>query len=276
METNEEKKDVEVKSGEPVQKEQTVQKKSGVKVIWIILGIVLAVFVILALYQGIAWLVSPERRHQKEVTTYMQEKYSEKFKVDFVKKRTAADYARGGCDGSECSYMKGYDHSTMEYIYKVYPVSNPKLVSYVVYAENTETGTHQIYETMSTEYTVCGTPSKEENVYEDNFICHQEKEELKGELEYLLGSAYTVDYDEHPKYITVHTERNLGAYALGNWEGFEELYNTLVKLLEGKKIQIQIRYKDKTLFINKNSVFEKDQIVLSVKPIEPVEEIQWN
>lgn len=54
METNEEKKDVEVKSGEPVQKEQTVQKKSGVKVIWIILGIVLAVFVILALYQGIA------------------------------------------------------------------------------------------------------------------------------------------------------------------------------------------------------------------------------
>lgn len=55
METNEEKKDVEVKSGEPVQKEQTVQKKSGVKVIWIILGIVLAVFVILALYQGIAY-----------------------------------------------------------------------------------------------------------------------------------------------------------------------------------------------------------------------------
>lgn len=276
METNEEKKDVEVKGVETVQNGKQEPKKC-VAVLWIILGIVLAVILVIVLYQGIAWLVSPQRKHQADVVSYMQEKYSEKFKVQFVKKRSAADYVNGGCDGSTCTYMNGFDHSTIEYVYKVMPISNPKLVSYVVYAENTEKGTHQIYETTTTQYVPCGSPGKEnENVYENYLTYHREKEDLKGELEYFLGSGYGVDYETKPRYIIVNTNKNLGMYAQGDWEGLEEFYNNLVKLLEGKNVQIQIQYTDKTLYLNKNSKFEKDSVILSLKPIEPVEVMQWN
>lgn len=154
METNEEKKNVEVKSAETVQNGKQEPKK-GVAVLWIILGIVLAVILVIALYQGIAWLVSPQRKHQADVVSYMQEKYSERFKVKFVKKRNAAEYVSEGCDGSTCTYMTGWDYDTTEYVYKVTPVSNPKLASYVVYAENKEKGTKQIYETTTTEHIPC-------------------------------------------------------------------------------------------------------------------------
>lgn len=250
------------------------EPKKGVAVLWIILGIVLAVILVIALYQGITWLVSPQRRHQADVASYMQEKYSEKFKVKFVKKRSTAEYVSEGCDGSACTYMTGWDHNTIEYVYKVMSISNPKLVSYVVYAENKENGTYQIYETTTTEQVPCGSDGKDGDVYGDNLTYYREKEDLKGMLEYCLGSGYGVDYDSSPKYILISTNKNLGMCAQGDWNGFEEFYNNLVKLLEDKSIKIQIKYTDKTLYLNKNSNFEKDRVVLSVKPIEPVEEIQ--
>jgi len=275
METNEEKKDVEVKSAENVEKVGTVEKKKGIKVLWLILAIVVGVILIIAAYQGISWLVSPERKHQADIATYMQDKYSEEFKVKFVEKRMGAEYVNSSCDASYFTYMNGLDENVTEYLYQVVPVSNSKLVSYAVYAENKATGEHQIYETTSRSRSICGDPAaSDSSVYETNATCYQEKQELKGQLEYYLGSGYDVDYDSSVRYIIVETNKNLEMFAETDWVGFEQLYNNLVKLLEGKEVQIRMLYVDRSLTLSKESTFTGDYTVQELK--REIEEKQWN
>lgn len=259
MGTNEEKKNVDVKKAEP-------SKKSGLNVLWLILGIVFAVILVIALYQGIAWLVSPERKHQVEVATYMQDKYGEKFQVKFVKKRYGADYVSGGCDGSECTYMNNIDTGTKEYVYEAKPVKNKKLKTYVVYSEKEENGAYQIYETSHAQRELCGDAKKrDEDVYGKDVICEKEKAELKGQIEYYLDKSYTVDYNDSRRSIMIKTNKMLEMYLKNDPDNLEQLYNNLAQLLTGKEVKIQIKFKDSTVTIKDGSTFEKDGIISAEK-----------
>lgn len=211
------------------------------------------------------------RTYEQEAIKYLENKYNEKFDIQFVSKGFMDYKFNFDSINSSC----GHDESVEEYIYKFSPQNNDNIICEIRVRYDVQYNKINIYE-------------NDEN-YESAKNYYKEKMDIKQNLETLLQpySYYEIDWYSDVSTIKVRTNRFLKDVILENIDEFKNLYYNIANLLEDRKLLIDFEYENDNSFVNysiggkginiiQNNLKINDEGLLDCIYIENIEEIIKN